>query len=216
MGLQFGAMLDVIELLREISADVQSVRAVRQLPALVCPGTSPVAPFLMGQEQAFREHAPPRVVFIPTAVTANPGPLVGLQQSANWSQMLSKTFYWGLVEFEVHLWGDPDPTGANPLADFNSAVELYREVVGASIRQSGGIPCVKTGRAEWKQPANDNRLGRLLVLQLGIYVPISDEPYSYVPIANPGVPGTSVQIDVTVAATFPDGTSSVAGTIDLP
>ena len=45
---------------------------------------------------------------------------------------------------------------------------------------------------------------------------ITDEPFYIVPFANPGVPGSSVQVALTVTETFPDGSSTVAGPIELP
>jgi hypothetical protein len=116
----------------------------------------------------------------------------------------------------VHLWGDDDPTFTNPLLSFNNAIELYRELLGSFYRNLGGAPNVRIGRAEWRNSAADNRSGRLLVVEIGWICDITDEPYYIVPIANPGVPGSSVQIDLTVEAIWPDGSSTVAGTLTLP
>jgi hypothetical protein len=116
----------------------------------------------------------------------------------------------------VSLWGDPDPTGVNPLLDFNSTIELYRELLGAMYRNLAGAPNVQIGEFVWDQPSNENRLGRLLKGHVAFAVDITDEPYTIVPFANPGVPGTSVEAVVTVAAVFPDGSSTVTGSIVLP
>lgn len=115
------------------------------------------------------------------------------------------------------MWGDPDSQGANPLLDINSTVELYREVLGSLYRTQGGAPNVRIGNCRWVQPTDDNRLGRLLVLDVGIGVDVTDEPYFMVPVAAaPATPGVSVDIALSVEMDFPDGSSTVAGPIDLP
>ena len=75
---------------------------------------------------------------------------------------------------------------------------------------------MQIGRFEWRQPGNNNKLGRLLVGHVAWACDITDEPYYIVPIAQPGVPGESVQIDLTVVSENLDGSSTVAGVIDLP
>ena len=102
------------------------------------------------------------------------------------------------------------------MLDFNACLELYRELLGSMYRNCGGAPNVKVRDAEYRQPSNDNRLGRLLVVQVAWAADITDEPFYIVPFANPGVPGQSVQVSLTVTATAPDGSSSVSGPIVLP
>jgi len=116
----------------------------------------------------------------------------------------------------VELWGDPDPCGQNPLHDFNSTVELYRELLGAMYRNVGGAPNVRAEQSVWQQPTNDRRLGRLLVLPLAWGADLADEPYTIVPFANPGVPGESVQVDLTVVAVAQDGSSTETAPIIFP
>jgi hypothetical protein len=125
-------------------------------------------------------------------------------------------FWRAILHFNVHIWGDVDPTGANPLLDFNNALELYRELLGSFYRNLGGAPNVRIGTARWEQPTDIKRSGRLLILPIGWACDITDEPYYIVPVANPGVPGASVQVSLTVTATAPDGSSSVSGPIVLP
>ena len=70
--------------------------------------------------------------------------------------------------------------------------------------------------ARWVQPTNDRRNGRLLIVPVAFACDITDEPYYIVPVANPGVPGVSVQVNLAVTATAPDGSSTLAGPIVLP
>jgi hypothetical protein len=125
-------------------------------------------------------------------------------------------FWRAWIGFDVQLWGDPDPLGQNPLLDFNSTVELYRELLGACYRNLGGAPNVQIGRFDWRQPSDDNRLGRLLVGHIAWGADITDEPFYIVPYANPGVPGTSVQVDLDVQSNNLDGSTTDAGTITFP
>lgn len=95
-------------------------------------------------------------------------------------------------------------------------MELYRELLGSFYRNLGGAPNIRIDRAQWSQPTNDVRRGRLLLLPIAWCCDIADEPYIIVPFANPGVPGSSVQVDLTVQMQFPDGGTTLAGIIDLP
>lgn len=79
MSLTQGTMLDLTAILGEIGADIANIRTRRGLPPLVCPVSSPVAPLLMGDEQTWREMAPPRIVFVPTTIRNIPARNVGIQ-----------------------------------------------------------------------------------------------------------------------------------------
>lgn len=123
-------------------------------------------------------------------------------------------FYRGLIGFDAHLWGDPDPASTNPLYDFNTTIELFREFVGACYRVLGGAPQLEHGESRWVQDTNDRRFGRLLVHSLAFACDISDEPYLLLPYSTTG--GSGVQAFVTVETVFTDGTSTAVGPIVAP
>lgn len=126
----------------------------------------------------------------------------------------SAPFWRGHLHFDVHLWGDPDPTGQNPLWDFSTTTELYREFVIAWAQNLGNIPNVNIGEGVWRQPTDDKRLGRLLVVPVAWAADISQEPWIVLPYATSTTDG--VQVDTTVEMSFPDGSTSVAGVIVAP
>jgi hypothetical protein len=110
--------------------------------------------------------------------------------------------------FDAHIWGDVDPSGANPLYDFNTTLELYRELVGAFWRQLGGAPSLEHGESRWVQPTDDRRLGRMLVAPIAFFADLTDEPYVLLPYSTATSPG--VQAHVTVEETSPDGSSTIS------
>jgi hypothetical protein len=123
--------------------------------------------------------------------------------------------------FRAHFWGDETPTPQSPPTEqdlwysFNSTIELEREFLGALMRNCGNDPAVKLHGADWVQPTNMQRLGRLLVLTFSIETPVTDEPWTILPFAqSTGSSGLGIQIDV--AMSFPDGTSSDQGLIIIP
>jgi hypothetical protein len=126
------------------------------------------------------------------------------------------------LHFDAHCWGDPSPTPTQPpsqfdqLYDFASTVELVRELYGALARNAGNVPNIRPGDARWEQPTDDMRLGRLLVAPFAIGSSLADESFQFIPFATPGVPGTSVQVNVDVETVFPDGSSTDAGTFTPP
>jgi hypothetical protein len=75
---------------------------------------------------------------------------------------------------------------------------------------------VRIDRGEWRNSAADNRSGRLIVVPMAWACDITDEPFTIVPFAVPGIPGSSVQVDLTVAMLWPDGSSTTSGIIQLP
>jgi hypothetical protein len=214
-NLTAGPMLDLVEQIQVIGTDVAQVRNQRGLPPLTCPAGYPTAPILIGQEWLRREHSPPRIVLVPTYMRNAPGSAMGVQPMVGLaSQKPTKVFWRAIIGFDAHLWGDPDPQAINPLFDFNTTIELYRELLGAFVRQMGGIPNMAIGEGHWDQPTDDKRLGRLLVVPVGFYADITDEPYILAPWATKAASG--VQVHATVAVQFPDGTSTSSGVIIAP
>jgi hypothetical protein len=117
------------------------------------------------------------------------------------------------MAFEAWCWGDEDPVGAPPVGSqsysYDSALELRRELLVA-LAQLGGIPEVQPGRYRWDQPAQTNRLGRILVLEFSLWSPVNDTiigPYEVLPFATSSSSG--VQINAEILATNPSGSSSL-------
>ena len=127
-------------------------------------------------------------------------------------------FFRGWINFDAYLWGDADPASINPLFDFNTATELYRELAGALVRQLGGQPNVQIGRSRWEQGTNDRRYGRLLVVPIAFAADITDEPVLVLPIAQtlPAVPGSNFAVSTTTYVDWPDGQSTTIGTFTTP
>jgi hypothetical protein len=208
-NLAAGPMLDVVAQISAVALDIQSVRHSRGLRPLVCPPGYQTAPILMGQEWLRREHAPPRIVLVPTHLRNSGGSALGIQPMAGLiSERPLKVFWRAIIGFDAHLWGDSDVTAINSLVDFNTTIELYRELLGAMVRVQGGIPNVSIGEARWDQPTDDRRAGRLLVVPIGFYADITDEPYVVVPWATQSTSG--LQASITVTETVPDGSSSTS------
>jgi hypothetical protein len=208
-NLAAGPMLDVVAQISAVALDIQSVRHSRGLRPLVCPPGYQTAPILMGQEWLRREHAPPRIVLVPSTIPTSPARPMGMQPITDHiSKRPLKPFWRALIGFEAHLWGDSDVTAINSLADFNTTIELFRELLGALVRQTGGIPNVLIGEARWDQPTDDRRAGRLLIVPIGFYADITDEPYVVVPWATQSTSG--LQASITVTETVPDGSSSTS------
>jgi hypothetical protein len=112
------------------------------------------------------------------------------------------------------LWGDPDLTSVNNLQDFDTTIELYRELLGSFVRVLGNVPNVSIGEARWDQPTHDRRFGRLLIVPVGFYAAITDEPWISLPYATSTTAG--VQVNATVVEDFPDGSSTSSGVIVAP
>jgi hypothetical protein len=117
--------------------------------------------------------------------------------------------------FEARIWGDPDPTGQNPLFDFDTSAEIHRELLGGMYTCLGGIPNIRSLDPRWEQSTDDNRLGRLLIAQVAFGSDVSAEPWISLPFATPTA--TGVQIHETVEAVSPDGSqSTTTGVIVVP
>ena len=203
-----GPMLTVVDTMSQLASDIASVRKARKLKPLVCPPGFPTAPIMIGQEWVRREQTPPRIVLVPTGIRNSPGAAIGIQPMAgDISQRPLKVFWRGIIMFDAHLWGDPDPSSQNSLFDFDTTIELYRELLGSMVRVQGGIPNVSIEQARWDQPTEDRRLGRLLIVPIGFYADISDEPYVVVPWATQSTSG--LQADITVSELNGSSTNSV-------
>jgi hypothetical protein len=193
-------------LFAEASVTVAAIRVSQGLPPLV-----PSGAILIGQEWLAFEHDSPRIVAVPTrteysgAIPTNP-PTVGQGTPPN------KYVFSRYMDFDVHIWGEPDPTGVDPLYDFNSTLELEREFLYA-MQASMSIPISVPKSGEWRQPQDVQRRGRLLVLQLRIWTPVVAPPYTILPYSQTPNDG-GVERDVSVQINPPTG--ATVGPIIIP
>lgn len=127
-----------------------------------------------------------------------------------------ESFFLRYLGFTAQLWGDPDPLGQNTLYDFNTCIELERELLGALRRNAGNTSNLRVRGASWQQDTDNVRRGRILLLDFAIGTPVVEESEIFLLLANPGVPGTSVEIDATLQMQFPDGQAVPAGVVKAP
>src|SRR5258708_3430310 len=115
---------DLVALFTPVAAQIASQRDTLGLPALRAPSPTAagqVGGLLIGQEWLRREHSAPRIVVVPTGCKYSPAQRVGVQtQRTKIEGVNPRARENRLLTFDVHLWGDPDPTGANALQDFNA------------------------------------------------------------------------------------------------
>jgi hypothetical protein len=195
-------------------ADILTQRQTLGLPDLV---TSSI---LVGKEWLAQQMAPPRIVVVPVGVRFapnTPGGQSGDLTTGSILDRVQRSHWWQLLEFEAHFWGDPQSAPGNPpsvadqLYDFATCYELERQFLGALVRYGGGIPNVQLGRAEFRQPTDDVRFGRLLVLPFAVGTSVADGPYTFIPFSSVQIPGSTVQVSATVTLN-----STAAGTFLAP
>ncbi len=198
------------DMLAPAQALVAEYRTRMGLPQLTGPDGVGSGTIAFGAEYLDFHLSPPGIIIVPrdediqnaidSGVTDGPAPY------------LPKRYWLGALRFDAWCWGDEDPdfdTTQNTAYSFDSALELRRELCVA-LAQIGGIAGVGTLRGRWEQPANVKRLGRLYVLTFQFWTPINDltiRDTTVVPFATPSTPGAT--IDATVAATSPDGTTTI-------
>ena len=190
-------------------------------------GLTPLATggFLFGQEQLRREHKPPRVVIVPMGAEqyskTRRMPQQGLA-TGKFSDLSPKVFLSRHQTFEAHLWGQPTLTPSSPMtladlvSDFNDETELERSLLDGLRIYCGNVFKMHINRSEFRQPTDDNRLGRLLVLEFAIETGVSTLPATVLPYSSTPIPGSSVQIALSVTGTSPEGGSTNVGSIFIP
>jgi hypothetical protein len=193
------------EAIAQWSANVSASRARQGLPPLNGNDGND-AQIAVGQEAIFNELDAPRIIIVPTGLSGfkneqrmpNPPTLTMADNQP-------KVLWSANLEFTAYLWGDEWP-GDTPKPiwwDFNTSLELFRELAMALYRTASG-PSVTLGSPKFEQPSDQERRGRWLVAEFSIKIPITDEPYVTLPYgAHP-----KVEIDLQ--------TSPVTGEIVIP
>jgi len=206
---------DISILFSSVQAHVILQRSLQSLQPLKTGG------FLFGQEQLRREHAPPRIVIVPTGATyektrrmAQNYPILGVSTDVN-----PKVFLSRLQRFEAHLWGQDTLTPSSPMtvadlvSGFNDCTELERSFLDGLRIYCGNMFNLHVERSEFVQPTDDNRNGRLLVLTFAIETQVSTLPAVALSYSSTPIPGSSIDVAVSVSTQWPDGSSTETGTI---
>lgn len=205
---------DVSALFAAAQAQVVAMRSSGGWPPLVTGG------FQFGEESIYQEQAPPRIVIVPKGDEIRaykPGDPAPARFGIN-----PFPRYLRVMDFEAHLWGDPQPSPSNPPTisdltwDFSACFELERELLVALAANLGGVVNLRAHGSEFRQPTNDLRLGRLLVLRFTVDTPIVEDALVVLPFSSTGVPGTTVAIDVDVSIVDPNsGASELSCSISI-
>lgn len=212
---------DMVAMFSGVSAQIVATRAALGLnplkvPAVIVPNQGGLVGALMiGQEWVDANHSPPRIVIVPKGARYAAAKVMGVQPGQGLVRNANpKVRRLRILEFEAHLWGQPDLTNQNTLQDFNDCLELERELLTAMFDNLTNVPGIEIMGGRFEQPQNMNRLGRLYLLNFAIHTPVADNSYVILPFANPGPSGVSVVTQV--SAVFADGSSSIAGVITAP
>lgn len=189
--------VDFDEVFGKVSADIASVRQSRGLDPLVPDGA-----VLVGKEHLPVQQRAPRIVIVPMGATYEPARRVGKQVSPGLVNANPAVFWLQWLKFYAYCWGPdaPQKSAKTTLYGFSTSLELARELMGALARNLGGVPNIRLEPAEFDQPRDIMKSGRLYVLGFAIGTSVTDEPWT---IAEP------VSGDVTVSETSPDGSQNV-------
>ena len=193
-------------------AQVAMLRANLSLPPLTD------GAIVFGHEVLPTKSAPPRITADITRARIEPARHFGasLTDDGGVSGNIYATMWWlHWVTVEFHCWGNADPTGADRGYDFDSCIELMRELEYAVLTVGEGIPNVRILGAEFQQPTDLLRNGRLLIVRVEALLPTTDQPFTDLAFATPTVPG--VTIDAAVDEQNPNtGALTPAGVIVAP
>ena len=214
----FPYLNDISVLFANVQTHVALQRSLQGLTPLVTGG------FLFGQEQLRREHSPPRIVIVPTSSTYEKTRRMsqGGVPNGTWSDLNPKVFLARVQTFEAHLWGADTLTPSSPMttadlvSGFNDCTELERSLLDGLRIYCGNVFNLHINRSEFRQSTDDNRLGRLLVLEFAIETQVSTLPATVLSYSATPVPGQSLQVALAVTATTESGASTVVGSILIP
>jgi hypothetical protein len=194
--------VDFDEIWGAITSDIAVVRQTRAVKPL-----QPRGVVLVGHEYLSQEHAPPRIVVVPTGARFTSARRPGRGQSTLSLVNANPNVFWTQwLTFEGWCWGDEDPAKTRQLYGFSTAIDLSRQLLGAMARNLGSTANLQVDGARFEQPRDVNRLGRLYIVSFAIGTSINDEPWIEVPGATAAQPGVAVAASVT--ATSPDGTQT--------
>jgi hypothetical protein len=180
------------EMLTAWSNQVAASRARQGLPPLTGEGGR----IEIGEEAIAVELDAPRLIIVPTGLSNFKNEQrMPLSPTHTMSDNQPKVLWSAHLGFTAYCWGDEWPGGTpTPIWwDFNTSLELFRELAGALYRTCTG-PSVDLGAPRFEQPTHLARRGRWLVADFAIKIPILDEPYVMLQYgAHP-----KVEIDLTV------------------
>lgn len=155
-------------MIREFVEAVTAVLVARSVTATVH----------LGGEHIFEQESPPRIVWVPIG-----GASTSQRTGAAGSSSNPRTLRVRQLRLDAHCWG----------ADFDSAESLLNEVVSAVHSVRGPTGWQFTGE-EWPETnAEVIALGRVVIAQFTLDIPVTDQPKTTVTIA-------SVETDVAVEA----------------
>ena len=197
---------DLSALFSLVFGEIATVRASRTLP--------PLTSTHVGAEWLHSEEDAPRICIVPSKANYDTARGLG-NQTGVVGDFNPKPLFRRLLSFDAYCWGDDLPrpqTEADTLYSFNSAIELERELIVALSHNLGGPAALRLHGAQWDQPTDMNRRGRLLILSFAFETPVTQEPYIVLPYSTTA----GVQIHATMETVFPDGQSSIAGVIIVP
>lgn len=166
------------EAISQWSANVSASRARQGLPPLNGNDGND-GQIAVGQEAIFVELDAPRIIIVPTGLSDFKNEQrMPLAPTLTMADNQPKVLWSAKLEFTAYIWGDEWP-GDTPKPiwwDFNTSLELFRELAMALYRTASG-PSVTLGSPKFEQPSDQERRGRWLVADFSIKVPITDEPY---------------------------------------
>jgi hypothetical protein len=188
-------MIPVDQIGEMLTAWSDLVRTSRQRQGLP-PLADEAGGIAVGQERLADELDAPRIVLVPTGLRDFTNEMrQPATQTLTMADNQPKVLWTAWLGFQAHVWGDEWP-GATPKPmwwDFNTAIELFRELAMALYRTCSG-PSIRMGEPTFVQPTDQARRGRLLVCEFAVKIPITDEPYVMLQYgAHP-----KVEIDVTM------------------
>ena len=194
--------VDFDEIWGAVTSDIATVRQRRALKEL-----QPRGAILVGHEHLPQEHAPPRIVIVPTGARFAPARRPGKGGSTLSLVNANPNVFWlQWLTFDAWCWGDDDPAKTRSLYGFSTAIDLSRQLLGAMARNMGSTANLQVDGARFEQPRDVNRLGRLYVMSFALGTSINDEPWIEVPGATATQPGAVASVAIT--ATSPDGTQT--------
>lgn len=165
--------------------NVRQSRVYRNQPPLI-----PDQQILVGQEQLSKQLTPPTIVVVPRGVRYRS--MRHIERTSFTPELLWSAW----IQIDAHCWGHEDPDQRSELYSFSTSLELMRQFLVSVQFVTGDVSRIEANGAEWVQDVDINRLGRHLVVSIGIEYSIAVDP----PILASFVTGTKTGIQVSVTA----------------